>query len=83
MENVDDILLVSESEILNANDYLFKNCNLRVEPSGAVPMAVLMKYRQRFQSKKVCVVLTGMNNDQINPSKYLYWPKVSPMGRQY
>ncbi len=69
--NVDDIIIVTEEEIIGAVDYLKHKCNLNVEPSSAVPMAALLKYRSRFEGRKVVIVLTGGNHEKVTPSELL------------
>jgi len=70
-KNVDDLITVTEEEILSAMDYLKKKCNINVEPSSSVPVAALFKHRQRFIGKRVVIVLTGSNHEEVSPSRYL------------
>ncbi len=60
---LDEIVLVSEAEILHAMRTLAEDVHLVVEPSGAVSLAGAMKLCQRLQGKKVCAVLSGGNLD--------------------
>jgi len=56
------IHLVSEAEILAAQQLAMSCWKLLVEPSSAVPLAALLKYGpQRPQSRRVAVIITGGN----------------------
>jgi len=56
---VDDVLLVSDEQILAARDLLWESCRLAVEPGAAVaPAAVLAGL---IQAERPCVVLCGAN----------------------
>jgi threonine dehydratase len=58
---VDEILLVEEAEIVRCTRLLLEAAKLVVEPSGAVPLAALMNNTERFQGRKVGIVLSGGN----------------------
>lgn len=62
-EQVDDILLVSEDEIVAAMRLIWSRLKQVVEPSSAVTLAAVLKYPELFQNQKVCLVLTGGNLD--------------------
>ncbi|HHH79320.1 MAG TPA: threonine/serine dehydratase [Thermoplasmatales archaeon] len=62
-KNVDEIILVSEKEIIDAMRFLWTRMKLVVEPSGAVPLAGLFKKREETKNKKVGVVISGGNVD--------------------
>ncbi|XP_071960851.1 L-threonine ammonia-lyase-like [Antedon mediterranea] len=58
---VDDILLVSDSEIISAVKLLYK-AGLKVEPSGAAAFSALMHHKvPDVSGKTVVVVITGGN----------------------
>lgn len=57
------ILTVSETSIAHAMRLLFERAKLVVEPSGAVPLAVLLEHPDRFSNRTVVVVLSGGNVD--------------------
>jgi threonine dehydratase len=60
---VDDILLVGEDAIERAiAEYLLLQKTL-AEGAGAVPLAALLSYPERFQSKRVGLILAGGNID--------------------
>ena len=60
---VDDIITVTEAEIVNAMRLLWERLKIVVEPSGAVPLAGLIKMRESLQDKNVGVILSGGNVD--------------------
>ena len=61
--HVNDILTVSEDEIVAAMKLLWKHLRVVAEPSSAVPFAALLKHKDRFQGQRVAIILTGGNVD--------------------
>ena len=61
--NVNDILLVSEREILDAMRFLWERMKLVVEPSGAVSLAAILTGRIAAKGKKIGVIISGGNID--------------------
>ena len=64
---VSDILEISEKAIGDAVRFLFRYANLKVEPTGALSLAALLQYRERFNGQEVCCVVSGGN---VDPSVY-------------
>ena len=63
-ELVDEIVLVSEDEIIRAMRSLWERAKLVVEPSGAVPLAALLGGRcADLRGKSVGLILSGGNVD--------------------
>lgn len=60
---VDDILLVSESNLESAVALLLQIEKTVVEGAGAAGLAAVLAHRERFAGKKVGLVLTGGNID--------------------
>jgi len=60
---VDDIITVSEMEIIKAMRFLWERMKIIVEPSGAVPLAVIMAKKLTVENKKVGIILSGGNID--------------------
>ena len=60
---VTDILTASEQEIIDAMKLSWKRLKQVIEPSCAVPLAVILKNPQVFAGKRVGVVITGGNVD--------------------
>lgn len=63
LEHVDDILTVSDEEIISAMRLIWERMKIIVEPSCAVPFAALLKNKERFAGQKVGIILTGGNVD--------------------
>jgi threonine dehydratase len=61
--NVDEIVLVSEKEIIDAMRFLWERMKLVVEPSGAVSLAGFLKAKMDAKGRKVGVILSGGNVD--------------------
>jgi len=64
-KRIDDVILVSDEEIINAVKLLFKKERIIAEPAGAASLAAAMKLK--FSSKKkVVLMITGGNlSDQL------------------
>ncbi len=60
---VDDILLATEEEIVTAMRHIFERMKIVVEPSAAVPLAVLLSGQLDVTDKRVGVILSGGNVD--------------------
>ncbi|WP_341228502.1 threonine/serine dehydratase [uncultured Arcticibacterium sp.] len=69
--HVKDVFLVSEEEILEALNLIYKHLEIIIEPSAAVSFAALIKNKEQFKGKKVAIVLTGGNLDKAFIPKYL------------
>lgn len=61
--HVTDILTASEQEIIDAMKLSWKRLKMVIEPSCAVPLAVILKYPEIFAGKRVGVIVTGGNVD--------------------
>lgn len=62
-ERVDDILLVSENEILEAMRFIWERMKLVVEPSGATPLAGVLSKQVSIENKRIGVIISGGNVD--------------------
>lgn len=60
---VNDIITVSDEEIIAAMRLIWERLKIIIEPSCAVPFAALLKQKERFAGKKVGIILTGGNVD--------------------
>lgn len=60
---VDEIMLLTESEIEQSIRLLFEQHRLVVEGSGALGVGGLLKQKERFKGKKVVAVICGRNID--------------------
>lgn len=61
--HVTDILTATEQEIVDAMRLTWARMKIVIEPSCAVPLAVILKNPEAFRGKRVGVVLTGGNVD--------------------
>lgn len=62
-KHVTDILTASEAEIIEAMRLTWERMKIVMEPSCAVPLATIIKNKERFAGKRVGVVITGGNVD--------------------
>lgn len=60
---VTDILTATEEEIIDAMKLTWKRLRIVMEPSCAVPLAVILKNKDIFAGKRVGVIVTGGNVD--------------------
>ncbi len=61
--HVSDIFTATEQEIIDAMYLTWQRMKIVVEPSCAVPLAVILKNREVFEGKRVGVIITGGNVD--------------------
>lgn len=66
LEHVDDIITVSDVQIIAAMRLIMERMKIIIEPSCAVPLAALLAHKDRFAGKKVGIILSGGN---VNLSK--------------
>lgn len=62
-ENAEDVLLVTDAEIIEAMRFLLFRMKILVEPTGAVPAAALLSRKVPDDAKRVGVILSGGNID--------------------
>ena len=60
---VTDIFTASEQEIIDAMKLTWKHLRIVMEPSCAVPLAIVLKYPEAFKGKRVGIIVTGGNVD--------------------
>jgi threonine dehydratase len=60
---VDDVVTVSDAEIIDAMRFCFERCKLVVEPSGACALAAALAGRVAVEGARVGIVLSGGNVD--------------------
>lgn len=61
--HVQEILLVSEDEIIAAMGLLWQELKTLVEPSSATVMAAVLKYPGLFKGRKIGIIISGGNVD--------------------
>jgi threonine dehydratase len=62
-EKVDQIVTVTEKEILDAMQLLWERMKLVVEPSGAVSLAGVLSKQIDLESKRIGIIISGGNID--------------------
>ena len=65
-KNVDNIIRVSEKEILEAMRFIWERMKLVVEPSGACSLAGVLSKHVDLGGKKIGVIISGGNVDLGN-----------------
>lgn len=63
LENVDEIVTVSEENIIAAMRMIWERMKIIIEPSSAVPLAAILEGKIDVQNKKVGIILSGGNLD--------------------
>ncbi|ALN83418.1 threo-3-hydroxyaspartate ammonia-lyase [Lysobacter capsici] len=58
-----DILLVDDPQVIAAMRLIWERMKLVVEPSGAVPLAVVLANRERFANRRIGLIVSGGNVD--------------------
>jgi len=61
--NVDDILTAPDEQIIRALHLVLTRMKIVIEPSAAVPLAVILEHPEKFKGKKVGIILSGGNLD--------------------
>lgn len=70
-ELVQEILLVDEVSIGRATVTMLQEVRVVAEPSGAVPLAALFTNRERFQGRRIGVIVSGGNIDPATLTQLL------------
>lgn len=65
MEGVHDILTASEEAIVEAMKITWERMKIIIEPSAALPLAVILEHPEAFRGKKTALVLSGGNADLL------------------
>ena len=60
---LNDLITVSESEIIEAMRLIWEKQKIVIEPSCAVPFAALLQQKEKFKGKRVGIIITGGNVD--------------------
>ncbi|MDO6437689.1 pyridoxal-phosphate dependent enzyme [Cyclobacterium sp. 1_MG-2023] len=63
LKDVDKILTVSDQEIVSAMRLIYERMKIVIEPSSAVPLAVVLKNKDLFADQNVGIILSGGNVD--------------------
>ena len=62
-KNVDEIITASEESIVAAMRMIWERMKIIIEPSSAVPLAVIMENKDKFSGLKIGIILSGGNVD--------------------
>ncbi len=62
-KNADDVVTVTESEIIQCMRWVWERMKFIIEPSSAVAVAALVKIKDQVEGKKAGVILSGGNVD--------------------
>ncbi len=65
-DNVEEIITVNEDEIIRAMRLIWERMKIIIEPSSAVPLAVVLKNSRKFKSSRIAIILSGGNVDLGN-----------------
>ena len=62
-QKVKEVITVNDEEIIAAMRLVWERMKIIVEPSGAVPLAALLKNKEKFAGKRVGIIFSGGNVD--------------------
>jgi threonine dehydratase len=62
-ELVGKVLLVSEEEIISAMWWVWERMKIIIEPSSAVAVAAVIRYKDELKGKRIGVIISGGNVD--------------------
>jgi threonine dehydratase len=60
---VDEIITVDDAATMRAMRTVWERMKIVIEPSAAVPVAVLLENAERFAGRRVGIILSGGNVD--------------------
>ena len=60
---VDDIITVTEEEIIDSMRMIWERLKMIVEPSSSITLGAILKNKDRFKGKKVGLIISGGNVD--------------------
>ena len=63
---VSDVLVVDDTQIINAMRMVWERMKIIIEPSSAVPLAAVLSNKGMFKNKKVGIIISGGNVDLEN-----------------
>jgi threonine dehydratase len=62
-DHIERVILANDTEIIAAMKFLWERMKIIVEPSGAIPLAALLKEKEKFRNQNVALILSGGNVD--------------------
>ncbi len=66
LAHVDEILTVTEANIIKTMKLVWERTKIIIEPSSSVPVAAIMQYPEIFQNQKIGIIISGGNVDFDN-----------------
>lgn len=66
-----EIIEVDEPDIVAATKLLFRQANLKAEPTGALSTAAVLAYKNRFEKKRPLLIVSGGNVDPVVYAKLI------------
>ncbi|HYG72670.1 MAG TPA: pyridoxal-phosphate dependent enzyme [Actinomycetota bacterium] len=67
---VDDVVLVSDDDIVQAMRLVFEHAGLLIESAGAAGLAAILADRERYRGRRVATILCGSN---VTPADAANW----------
>ena len=67
---VDDMLTVSDDDLIRAMHFVWTRLKLVVEPTGVLGLAAVFNHRHPVQGKRVGVILSGGNADVVKAGEW-------------
>jgi threonine dehydratase len=65
-QNADDILTASEESIISAMRMIWERMKIIIEPSSALPLAVIIENKEKFAGQRIGIILSGGNVELSN-----------------
>jgi threonine dehydratase len=65
-QHVEEIIRVTEQEIIDAMQLIWERMKIIVEPSSAITLSAVLKSQPQFENKKVGLLMSGGNVDLSN-----------------
>ena len=66
LDGTDQIVTIEEEEIINSMKLIWERLKIVCEPSCSLPLATVLKNKEKFKGKKIGLILTGGNIDVSN-----------------
>tara|TARA_S200000501_G_scaffold378838_1_gene444109 strand:- start:16535 stop:17476 length:942 start_codon:yes stop_codon:yes gene_type:complete len=66
LDGTDQIVTIEEEEIVNSMKLIWERLKIVCEPSCSLPLAAVLKNKEKFKGKKIGLILTGGNIDVSN-----------------
>jgi threonine dehydratase len=61
LEKVDDIYTATEDSIIRAMKLIWERMKIIIEPSSALPLAILLQHREKISGKRIGIIISGGN----------------------